>query len=298
MSNSSIEFRLMGGLGNQLFISTFATILSAQFGQELRVVLNSTELAAQSHGSGLGNLDLEQFFGELWQDLEYKNAPLSLSRVADRFRSYQTWEPRELGFIGDPRAAIPAGTRIVRGYFQSSHYVQQLRGFGAPMTIEPRDPSCAFSRAKEDIDWSKTALIHVRRGDYLALHESFGVLAPRYFASGVELLKLKGFSTFLVMSDSPDAAPMLASGVPETQFLCMSDFGLTSAEEELSLASKAGAFVMSNSSFSFWGAFGGTPKIIVAPIPWFKGLVAPSKLLHSFSGFEVHVIGSAWETLS
>jgi hypothetical protein len=145
------------------------------------------------------------------------------------------------------------------------------------------------------MDWGKVVVIHMRRGDYRALGQTFGVLSNSYFISGVNALQREGFEAFVVMSDDKDAHTALAGENPELRFVSMASFNLASAEEELSLASRAGGVIMSNSSFSFWAAYGGAPKRILAPNPWFKNLSPPAQLIQNFLGFDVSLLPATWE---
>ena len=291
---SSLEFRLMGGVGNQLFITPFAALFAMNQKRTRSVSLSLTELRVQSHSSGLGNLDLGGFLGESISIPTFTNTPLFVSRALDRTNLREIWSPNEVGYVGDPHSAIPDSAKVVRAYFQSSKYIEQLRELGAPLSIDPKSPSEEYHQAKSLLDWGSTAVIHVRRGDYVSLATTFGVLGWSYFSRAVDELKATGIENFVIMSDDVNVFETIKDSLPAAHVVNMADFHLKSAEEELALASGAAGVVMSNSSFSFWAAFGGRPKRIIYPSPWFRSLPEPLELTHSFSGFHASFIPSVW----
>lgn len=284
----------MGGVGNQLFIAVFAVLYTSQQERKREASLSLSELRVQAHSSGLGNLDLDRFLGPTIVIPELTHAPLFVARALDRIRPHEIWSPHEVGYVGDAHSAIPDSAQVVRAYFQSSRYVEQLRGLGAPLSINPKRPSREFLKAKESIDWKTVAVIHVRRGDYVSLANTFGILGWNYFSRAVGELMETGIESFVIMSDDASVFEVIIQNLPKARYVDMSDFGLKSAEEELALASEAAGVIMSNSSFSFWAAFGGSEKRIVCPDPWFRSLPEPNQIVHSFSGFQASSAPSVW----
>ena len=132
---------------------------------------------------------------------------------------------------------------------------------------------------KQIIDIEPVAL-HIRRGDYKELSDSFGLLSSKYYEEAIASLKtgLK-MAPIWVFSDDIEAAKHLL------RFL---DFNFTFVEqpddlnplESLILMSKCSGIITANSSFSWWAAaLASNAKQVIAPTKWFKSLSDPSELI-------------------
>ena len=139
------------------------------------------------------------------------------------------------------------------GYFQSDKY---------------------FNHCKDEIvdyftsDWDRTPInkvsIHVRRGDYCNI-ECHPVVTMEYLNEAIQIFKDKGYkeSDFLIFTDDKE--------------WCYSNLPFEIADgnelEDLELMSRCEHHIISNSSFSYWGAYLGVNpnKIVVAPSKWFAG---------------------------
>ena len=139
------------------------------------------------------------------------------------------------------------------GYFQSEKY---------------------FNHCKEEIidyftkDWNRTPInkisIHVRRGDYCNI-ECHPVVTIEYLNEAIQIFKDKGYTDkdFLVFTDD--------------KTWCRDNLPYEIAEgnelEDLELMSRCEHHIISNSSFSYWGAYLGVnkSKVVIAPKLWFAG---------------------------
>jgi hypothetical protein len=112
--------------------------------------------------------------------------------------------------------------------------------------------------------------IHVRRGDYLkpAYRDSFPILPASWFSKAVHLLQSRhGRLRFIVVSDDPAWVRTKLSLQTEIHLACGS--GSPSALEDLALIAACKHHVISNSTFSWWGArLGNRGGDTVAPTLW------------------------------
>lgn len=117
----------------------------------------------------------------------------------------------------------------------------------------------------------KYAFVHVRRGDHLAnpqYADRYVVLGREYFQSAMEAYETaRGKTTWIVCSDSPKEAMRI---IPP-DFLAIQSPG-KSELDDLWIMLNARGGVVSNSTFSFWGAFLNVSHdaYFIAPKRWRK----------------------------
>lgn len=166
------------------------------------------------------------------------------------------------------------------GYFQTRHYFTKL--VEQDQTIVKKFTT--FVRSKQE-RWNEfspnnSALMHLRRGDYLT--SNFGNLSLEYYRSALEVVKAKyGISSFYVISDDESIYPL--SGLnelsPDIHFI--SSKNLTAAQV-LGLMAQFKILIGANSSLSWWGAaLGGIANntIGIFPEPWFTNSNSPNNLI-------------------
>lgn len=154
---------------------------------------------------------------------------------------------------------VSAGRFYLRGFWQQLSFAVQARQ--------------AILRALESqIGCSETIpaiAVHVRRGDYVtdqrtkAVH---GAQPASYYRMAIACLRRKlGALPVSVFSDEPEWAVANLGDVSDTTFAERGSL----AVEHLQLMSRHVGHVISNSTFSWWGAFLARDTEVVAPVRWF-----------------------------
>jgi Glycosyl transferase family 11 len=134
----------------------------------------------------------------------------------------------------------------LRGYFQSERYFAHC----APLVR---------SLFKQPVPTIDACFIHVRRGDFLKLAEYHPVQTPEYFQQAMSIL---AFDRYIVFSD--DLEWCRANFVGQ-RF----EFSEGRSEvEDLQLMASCRGGILSNSSFSWWGAWLGNMQDVVCPKEW------------------------------
>ena len=252
---------LMGGLGNQLFQLACAEWLRSRHG--CTVSVDVSQLGLQRSKSSLRSLEVDpRDFG-----FHISRVPKSLWRVPRRIRGsicQDVGNPWEL-----PRVDENRSFEIVRGYFQSASLLGQVKQEFVPK----------LERLLDQRSEAEFVAVHVRLGDYTRPETArvHGVTSPEWLMRRAhEISADVGLSRVLVFSDSLELVkqvcpPHLLRGVE----FCASQRPL----DVLSSMSMASAFVMSNSSLSWWGAYLAQvrdPEVqVLFPVPW---LAAPSEM--------------------
>jgi hypothetical protein len=125
-------------------------------------------------------------------------------------------------------------------------------------------------------------VVHIRRGDYL-LNPQLGVLSKKYYLENIaHVLKETNAKSVWIFSDNCES-PL--DFIPE-QFRAITrvmNFDNISDLETLEIMKLGHAFLIANSSFSWWAAYlsNADSKNIYVPEPWFSGLPTPSDLFPS-----------------
>jgi hypothetical protein len=180
----------------------------------------------------------------------------------------------EDGWGYDPRLhALPATARL-RGYFQSARYWRgheaQIRADLAPARL-PRDR--AFEALCDEIDRSTAVALHVRRGDYLTTERDLHlVCTDAYYERAVRHIRerVSGAAIYVFSADAAWCRERYAAA-PGTTVV---DLPASKSEPglDLHLMSRCRHHVVSNSTYSWWGAWlaNGEDQIVCVPARWFN----------------------------
>jgi predicted HAD superfamily hydrolase len=126
-------------------------------------------------------------------------------------------------------------------------------------------------------------VVHFRLGDYLQ-EKKFGIVKEDYFINAINLLSKKYDYEKIVLftNDKNEALERFAKIKDKNLVVISEDYGLTPSEN-LELMRLGSGYVLSNSTFGWWGAFlshNSNPPV-VCPRPWFKGYDEPKHLIPS-----------------
>jgi len=171
------------------------------------------------------------------------------------------------------------GNNLFIGYSQSFQYAKSLRNLQSTGDIKAQLYS---NKAQELISLSKSEkpiIMHVRLGDYIS-EPKFGLLAPGYFLESLNLLSAGGHTgPVWIFSNDPDKVEELFKVELEDKFSIIDDFGLSSVEV-LEIMRHGTAYIISNSTFSWWAAFltHNANAPVIAPINWFRQNRTPREI--------------------
>jgi len=275
MNPSPITVKLVGGLGNQLFI--WATAFHLRRTRDLEVILDASECTEWGNQIGDFGINVDvpgpMFPDGLLPGRFKANANLIvkiLRKLRQVYRSLRIgkiyWESPKKSFDATI-FEIPSGKEL-RGYFQSYKYFNDSAGEIRELLANPVRPSQEFNTLLGELPDSWLA-VHMRLGpDYKVMQERFGILGTRYFHEALQYIEegLPNLPVY-VFSDDIELAREVLPG-------CHRYIGkaqLHNPAERLIVMSHARGFIGSNSSFSWWAAFlnRDSKAIKVFPDPWF-----------------------------
>lgn len=153
---------------------------------------------------------------------------------------------------------------VYAGYFQSERYFEKYSE-AVKSLFSPTTEFLDKAYSKYPFLYSKgTTAIHVRRGDYLHYKSYHPVVTREYIEMGLELID--DTSNILVFGDDENWCMNNFSHLPSVHFV-----NNNVAYEDVWLMSLCDNFVISNSSFSWWGAYlsRNNKKMVVAPETWY-----------------------------
>lgn len=265
---SVIRVELTGGLANQLFQWAAGEVLAREFRAH---VTYETREVDRPDGYGRG----EQISG-LVSGLDFARPSRAttsgwklLGRIAGpkgvgfgkRVSRAMHSRPVSVDTYREARVRLANGRRPVRlrGLFQDVDDFAQYRDLLSARISMPDTGS--------DQDF---AVVHVRRGDYVANPKyaaTFGICSEAYYLRS--LSEIAPSLPVKIVSDDPvwcedfvrrnriENAEVI-SGAGRTHF------------DDLAMIASASQIVMSNSTFSWWGAFLSSADVVYSPDPWFS----------------------------
>jgi hypothetical protein len=268
LRRNRVVAKLIGGLGNQLFVYFAALSFAREHNRDLICDLSFIE---QSHSGGQSRLD---YFVLEAQVIESKATmrkakelrekvtdSLSIRGIPILNRSYLD----EVSMI-DKSVTPPSKTLYLRGFHNTTKHFESI---GRPK-MQLKVESAEFNSLKKEI--SQSVALHLRGGDYALFQDTFGPLSSQYYLNALTahpaVDKIAKSRDVYLFSDDRLRSSKLKE-VLMTHGYAVNEvshnYGFAPAEELL-LISSAKAIVMGNSTFSFWASeFSNSETIIISP---------------------------------
>lgn len=288
----TIYANLMGRLGNQMFIYAFARSLQLKRGNVDELVLNSSpdtnRLVNLSTGEFLSktlpcHLSLEN--KTLWQyflEIYYGRSAMGKSprELYDFEKRHQILFIRN-GLYFCRNGYLPIFKSLpekkiknifCNGFFQCEKYFHEYAD-ELKQELMPKSISTEVMELSNKLLNNHAVCVFIRLGDYVR-HPIHGVCKMDYYVRAMQLLKNKlGRETLYYISSE---APEMVRGLPEFKDfnMILEPKGLQDFET-LYLTNQCTHFILSNSSFSWWGYYLSKQQyerrgLVIAPDRWFN----------------------------
>lgn len=261
----SITVRLKGGLGNQMFQFACGYALAQSYGLKLRLEFRG---AVGEPTEFSRNYELAAFGIPL--------RPQEVTRqtsILERFLPVKVIKEKSFGETL-PIPPVLAGSYVLDGYWQSEVFFEsRAREIRDKFSLR-MIPDSAKELAQRMRSFPNAVVVQVRRGDYAkddevrAVH---GLQSVSYFYDAVELhSSTRPVDKLFVFSDDPEWCRDTFKWRVPAEVVDLSGQGHGPAVD-LWLLSQGKRFVISNSSFGWWGAWLAdvAPENVVAPRQWF-----------------------------
>lgn len=256
---------LWGGIGNQLFIYTFGEYLWNRYHLDVHYDLSSygtTEIR---------NIEIHAITNKL---PEYRTKWYFFTRHTGIFRRVSRAVFQFLpgvyytnNFFDESVLSKKYRLLYFDGYWQDKKYADWMRenvpGLYNPQTSVPE----VIQKYEALLQEKHTVSVHIRRGDYLLPQNAhLNVCTKEYYQNALSLTDAKD-TTFVVFSDDIEwVKENLDFG---EKAIYVNDEGV-SPYWDIYLMSKCNNHIISNSTFSWWGAFMNPSKnkTVIAPAKW------------------------------
>ena len=294
--NSGVIHAIMSGrLGNQFFKYAFARALQIKYYPDYHINVNFYHLRDTDKSQGFGN-SLKDF--RMNDDITYtyedtkklrtplqfmltairlglvKTLPLKIIRPIDTkllqplFNKAGLYNP-----VGDVLYITPRSSHCKNIYcaahFEAHGYSDDIRDILLEEFTPKYDVLPQNKALLDDINRSESVCVHIRRGDFLSSENKsvFNVCNEEYFLKAVNAIHDElPACKFFVFSDDIDTVQS-SIHIPFKARYVSSDIP---PYETLRLMYSCKHFIISNSTFSWWGQYlsRNPGKIVYAPSPW------------------------------
>lgn len=265
--------RFLGGLGNQMFQYAFYKALSQKF-PHVKVDIRDFQQYNLHNG-----FELEKVF-----DIQLKKAtPFEINLLDHRNRKLKYRKLRRLLFVKgeydeekqlfsyDPTLFEDNSSKLYWGYWQHHQYVDRVADqLKKDFSFSIPAPSKNLDLLKELYKEMQSVAIHVRRGDYLKDPYLSGLVDLAYFEKGIDLMRDRlERPRFYVFSDD---IPWCKANLPLDNATFVDWNNGANSYRDMQLISSCKHAIISNSSFSWWGAWlnRNPDKLIVVPKIWYR----------------------------
>jgi hypothetical protein len=273
--------RIHSGLGNQLFQYAAGRALALRSKQEFKI---------HPTGFDMDNLITLQKNSDIYVyrlNLFNITAPIASAEEVRRLHEPYGWLSKKWNifkqkYIGHsyvnffPHIYRIKGPAYLDGYWQTERYFDDYPDV-LRQEFQLKDPlaGTAKSLSQKIKSAPQSCFIHIRRGDYVTLKLAQDL---KYYVDGIRYIKERypHVSFFVFSNDIPWAKEHIdVQGSPLT---FVSDPTCLTPQEELILMSHCNHAIISNSSFSWWGAWliDSPKKTVIAPLQWGAKDVVPS----------------------
>jgi len=251
------RIRVIGGIGNQLFILFFGFAVSTQL--RTKLLVDDKQVYFGSNKTRRMEVSKLEFSGI---DVEYKRSILRLfvffmkinltRRILWKiFGSKKSITEKEI----NSQNFKFSSRQNYSGYFQDWFYADFLNETNFDLSLKLKSPSPQYSSLAKEMKNITPICVHVRLGDYLDFPEVYSILPEYYFLNSIQYLKIRNSKKVWLIAENGDQAREF---YPELYKL--SDkvidkrFGLSDFENFLLLANSS-KLVASNSTYSMWAAW-------------------------------------------
>lgn len=147
-----------------------------------------------------------------------------------------------------------SGNHFLEGFFQSPEFLESLMDLGLEIGIDTIRTKNLFPKEVELLSQEGSALIHIRGGDFLEHRFSIGVLGQEYYRNVVSLLEERGATNIYVITDDIKFAQEVLPERTYTKINFIPRYENIPNYDYLSLFAFPKHLIISNSTFSWWGA--------------------------------------------
>lgn len=260
--------KIVGGLGNQMFIYAAARSLSHKLDCDLGLDISSYTK------SDFRNYELNSVFG-INKHLKQNLLTSNLSKIISRFRGHKSIKIVNQKNFFDIKQIQKNQDLLVDDYFQNDMYFKPISKQIKNEFTFVRSLDARNHELSQRLKTSNSLSIHIRRTDYVTNPKAvqlLGTLDLDYYKKAIKYIgsKVNNLSFFVFSDDIDWCKKNLKLGSANVEYI-NHNTGLNSYVD-MHLMSLCQHNIIANSSFSWWGAWlnQNKGKIVVAPQKWYR----------------------------
>lgn len=301
-----IIVQLVGGIGNQMFQYAAARRISYINNTPLKLDISWFEKSKlRNYNLKCFNI-IEDFASprdiQLIKELNRKKNSIILMGFVEKFIPYyKCWCVKQKYFHYDPNLLNLSDNIYLKGYWQSEKYFKDIDNIIRKEYIIKFKPDSYNIEMSNLIKSLESVSIHIRRGDYIKsfiTKKAHGSCSLEYYHNAIKkITKIIKKPHFFVFSDDINwTKHNLKISHPVTFIIQNSkdkDF------RDLQLMSFCKYYIISNSSFSWWGAWlnRNPNKIVIAPKKWFNSPILVGLINHFWYVNTKDLLPASWHKL-
>ena len=178
--------------------------------------------------------------------------------------------------VGYCELNLKPGRNLLNGYFQAHQYPFDPVVYSRMREIRLKEESPALIGWIEQAQLESPIIFHLRLGDYKN-ETGIGLLPAEYYQKALKELEAKEESKNIwIFTDEVESIDRYVRPPAEFKVSVIGENGLNPAET-LELMRHGSAYVIANSTFSWWAAFLSYQSecTIIMPRPWFQNMPSP-----------------------
>ena len=255
-----VTVRIVGGLGNQLFVLFFGLAVSKVLESKLLiddkliVFGSNSDRKIEILNLKFGRIQF-QFKKSYFQPRTLIKQSLIVRRVLWHIFNSQRYLVGEK-MVADANFKFKSG-QTYSGYYQDWFYADYIYETKGKLFVEALKPSISYEKLRSELKHNRPICVHVRLGDYLNFPEIYSILPEYYYLDAIKHLNS---SKKLPIWIFIEAKSELATHYPN--LLALTDKVIdrdaeVSDSESFALLQESQAIVTSNSTYSLWAAWFG-----------------------------------------
>jgi len=275
MMKNYIKIKVIGGIGNQLFVLAFGLAVSARLKSKLIVDDSLIHFGSnKSRRMEITNLIFDGF------KIEFKSSRLSklLIQKSNTLLNKIVWNFFQLNKrITDEDTQSKSQFRFAEGqtfsgYFQDWFYADFINEHNSNFNFKLKNPSSIYNDLVKASDQSKPIFVHVRIGDYLHFPNIYSILPEHYFLDSLKHLGLAdNDEIWLFTEDFVQSKNFYPELFNRADKIIDNKSGLSDLES-FSLLCQGTKLIASNSTFSMWAAWFVNKNGLSAVVPLQLGI--------------------------
>jgi hypothetical protein len=262
-----IEIFLRGGLGNQLFQYSLGLQISKIRGVDLVIREDLLPLFEDKIGQVSRWPNQISGFKHSGQVVVGDHQPEGATDLFGKLMQVQRMIGdvalpilMRFGVLASEKRGLPAETSFldrissVNSYATSASFAKINRTQILQEVNSIISPSSTFKKLSLEIEDSMPTVVHLRRGDYLALKDIYGEISVDYLKNALNSVSASNDQPiWLFTQDRKEMDSDTLSTLMPEKIIDSSD--LPSPLETMALMAKGDGLICSNSTFSWWAAF-------------------------------------------